>query len=310
MRRSRSLVALLAAAAAVTWRPAEAAQPAGPPGEAAWKKLAPYTRCVNTSSQQVSASLTSYAEWCNLKKGPSKGDGFASWGIDAVGPVGECTEGLSRAAALSPRMPDLEAAAESYARALRQIASLVNEAHDYYGQGDFKDDGMARGKAMHPRLMAAWDGFFAADAALREHVEVQHDRLQDEELAWLEKSGQRLAYLRAKTMRLAKNLVRAVKAPRELDVAQFQPRLEAYQAGLGELEAFLGSHTVEGVQAYLYPEFLETGKDYLASAKELVRHKRGNVKLEGQFAERRRGHPAQVIGTYNDLVDRSNQLQP
>jgi hypothetical protein len=308
----RSTPGLLASALLVAAADTLAAQPAAtkkPPNEATWKKLAPYTQCINTVSQRVLASRTSYGEWVDFKKGPSPRNKFATWGIDAIGPTAECTEGLARGATMTPRLAELEAAAGVYARALDEIAPLVNEAHEYYRQGDFKDDKMAKGAALHPRLMAAWESFASANSGLHQQLAAIHQRLEDEELAWLEKSGQRLAYLRGRTMRLARELADAVKTPKELDLAVFQPRLDAYQAGLRELEASLASQKVDGVLAYLYPAFVERGKNYLASAKELARQKGKNDILKGEFAERRRGHPAQVIGAYNELVDQSNQLR-
>ena len=38
-----------------------------------------------------------------------------------------------------------------------ELGALLKEADDYYSQEDYKDDRMVKGKAMHPRLLAAWD---------------------------------------------------------------------------------------------------------------------------------------------------------
>ncbi len=60
------------------------------------------------------------------------------------------------------------------------------EADDYYPQEDYKDDKMAKGRALHPRLIAAWDAFASADKALRGGVEAINDTRALERLAEIE----------------------------------------------------------------------------------------------------------------------------
>ena len=50
---------------------------------------------------------------------------------------------------------------------MSKLEPLLKEADDYYSQENYKDDKMAKGKALHPRLVAAWDAFAAADQKLR-----------------------------------------------------------------------------------------------------------------------------------------------
>ena len=45
---------------------------------------------------------------------------------------------------------------------------------------------MAKGKALHPRLVAAWDAFASADKALRGGVEAINDQRALEKLAAIE----------------------------------------------------------------------------------------------------------------------------
>ena len=69
---------------------------------------------------------------------------------------------------------------------------------------------MAKGKAMHPRLIAAWDAFAAADTALRNGVEVINDRRAAERLAEIEqKEGRKAAYHIHALMIHAKRVLRA-----------------------------------------------------------------------------------------------------
>ena len=54
---------------------------------------------------------------------------------------------------------------------------------------------MAKGKALHPRLIAAWNAFASADTALRNGVETINDRRALEKLAEIEqKEGRKARY--------------------------------------------------------------------------------------------------------------------
>ena len=57
---------------------------------------------------------------------------------------------VEKANALEPRDAALEAAATAYAKAVARLEPLLKEADDYYTQQNYKDDKMAKGKALHP----------------------------------------------------------------------------------------------------------------------------------------------------------------
>ena len=73
---------------------------------------------------------------------------------------------------MEPHDAAIEAAATAYADAVSKLEPLLKETDDYYSQENYKDDKMAKGKALHPRLVAAWDKFATADKALRGEVEI------------------------------------------------------------------------------------------------------------------------------------------
>ena len=68
-------------------------------------------------------------------------------------------------------------------KAVVTLEPLLKEADDYYDQENYKDDRMAKGKALHPRLVAAWDAFAAADQTLRTGLDVLQDKRALERLA-------------------------------------------------------------------------------------------------------------------------------
>jgi hypothetical protein len=93
-----------------------------------------------------------------------------------------------------PHDAALEAAATAYVDAVSNLEPLLKEADDYYSAENYKDDRMAKGKELHPRLVAAWDAFAGADHNLRDAVEVNNDRRAQEKLAAIEQSEGRKAH--------------------------------------------------------------------------------------------------------------------
>src|SRR6185295_13020337 len=102
-----------------------------------------------------------YFSWVS-KNGPT-GKERIIYGTYTIYDTADCRQAVEKASALEPRDAALEAAASSYADAVSKLEPLLKEADDYYTQEDYKDDKMAKGKALHPRLVAAWDAFATAD---------------------------------------------------------------------------------------------------------------------------------------------------
>ena len=96
---------------------------------------------------------------------------------------------------------------------MSKLEPLLKEADDYYSQENYKDDKMAKGKALHPRLVAAWDAFASADKRLRSGVEAINDKRAVEKLAAIEASeGRKARYHVEALMIQAKRVVRAEDA--------------------------------------------------------------------------------------------------
>ena len=62
---------------------------------------------------------------------------------------------------------------------------------------------MAKGKALHPRLVAAWDAFAVADKKLRGGVEAINDQRAAEKLAAIEQSEGRKARYHVEALMIA-----------------------------------------------------------------------------------------------------------
>jgi hypothetical protein len=138
------------------------------------EKINAYVGCINRLSERSYDSRARYFSWVG-KNGPT-GKERIIYGTYTIHDTADCRKNVEKANALEPRDAELEAAALAYAEAVAKLEPLLKEADDYYSQQDYKDDRMAKGKALHPRLVAAWDAFASADKALRRGVEAINDR--------------------------------------------------------------------------------------------------------------------------------------
>src|ERR1700759_3573477 len=142
-----------------------------PPGV---EKLNAYVGCLNRLSARAFQSRERYFSWA-AKSGPT-GRERIIYGLYTISDTSDCKKNVEKANVCEPRDAALEAAARDYAEAASKLEPLLKEADDYYTQQDYKDDKMAKGKALHPRLVAAWDAFESADQKLRSGVEAINDK--------------------------------------------------------------------------------------------------------------------------------------
>ena len=188
----------------------------------------------------------------------------------------------------------------------------MKEADDYYEQEDYKDDKMAKGKALHPRLVAAWTAFASADQKLRTGLDVLQDKLAIEKLAEIERSeGRKERYHIQALMISAKRLNRAQSVD--------PPNLALITAALGDYEA-IAKATEEYADANpkskIGSGFIGDAKTFLTTAKQLMRRVRDKVPYSsgekmmlntdggGWMVE---GSPARLLRDYNQLVESYNR---
>ena len=150
---------------------APASSAASPDDDAALgAKLDPYIECMNRHSEMAFKSRDRYLSWVkSAKEGPT-GRESVVYGLYPLYDPADCFKAIEAAAAKSPDVPALEAAASRYAGALGALKRVVDEAHDYYDLEDYRDDGFAKGRQMHAGLMQAWAAFETASDALDREV--------------------------------------------------------------------------------------------------------------------------------------------
>src|SRR5215813_775079 len=133
------------------------------------EKLNAYVGCINRLSERSYDSRSRYFSWA-AKTGPT-GKERIIYGTYTIYDTSDCKKNVEKANAMEPHDAAIEAAATAYADAVSKLEPLLKETDDYYSQENYKDDKMAKGKALHPRLVAAWDAFASADQNLRNGVE-------------------------------------------------------------------------------------------------------------------------------------------
>jgi len=279
-----------------------AAGPAAAQTSPLTEKLNAYVGCINRLSERSFDSRERYFSWVG-KKGPT-GKERIIYGTYTIYDTSGCKRDVEKVNGIEPHEAELEAAALAYVEAVVALEPLLKEADDYYEQENYKDDKMAKGKALHPRLVAAWDAFATADGKLRTGVEVLQDKRAAENLAEIEKTeGRKERYHFEALMIQAKRVMRAETASPP-DIAKITAAVSEYESMAKAMEAFGDS------------SFVNDAKSFLVTAKQLMRRIRDKVPYSsgdkmilgsgggGWMVE---GSPPRLMRDYNQLVDSYNR---
>jgi Protein of unknown function (DUF3829) len=171
---------------------------------------------------------------------------------------------------------------------------------------------MAKGRALHPRLVAAWDAFASADQKLRSGVDAINDKRALEKLATIEQSeGRKARYHVEALMIQAKRVLRAEDAGKP-DVAEITAALIDFEATVKGAEQFSGS----GGDGKIGSMFVSNAKSFLVTAKALMRRIRDHVPYSSGDKMMLSnagaswmvdGSPPRLMHDYNQLVDAYNR---
>lgn len=301
-------LALGAALASLAVDAASAQTPPASDPPSLTEKLNAYVGCINRLSERSYDSRRRYFSWVG-KNGPT-GKERIIYGTYTIYDTTDCRKNIEKANALEPHDAELEAAASAYADAVAKLEPLLKDADDYYSQEDYKDDKMVKGRALHPRLVAAWDAFASADKTLRAGVESINDKRAAERLAAIEQSeGKKARYHVEAVMIHAKRVLRSMETDK--------PNAAAMAQAVNEYEAFVKSTeklAADG-EAKIGSFFISNAKSYLVTAKQLMRRIRDKVPYSqgdrmmldsggGWMVE---GSPQRLMRDYNQLVESYNR---
>jgi len=275
------------------------------------EKLNLYIKCYNRADGAFHRSLERYASWVkNMDTGPT-GKESLIYGLYSVSGAEECQKAVSQAKGMSPAMPELEQAGAAYAASLGPLQTTLTEAHTYYDRESYKDDGFAKGKALHPTLIEQANTFMVASRRFSEALEEANDVLQLAELQRMEKEGGRdLIYFHRLTMIQAKELLRLLLRE-EVDTAKAGGKIDAFDKAIEEMEKAPGNKPVG------WSSYKDGVEDFLKAAKELWRRQRDKTPyksgekmlMDGGSAWMVDGTPDKLLKKYNAMVDASNRLR-
>ncbi len=281
------------------------------PAPSLTEKLNAYVGCINRLSERSYELRTRYFSWAG-KNGPT-GKERIIYGTYTIYDTADCRKEVEKANALEPRDAALEGAASAYVDAVSKLEPLLKEADDYYKQEDYKDDRMAKGRALHPRLVAAWDAFASADKALRGGVEAINDKRALERLAAIEAAEGRKARYHVEALMIhAKRVLRAEQAATP-DIAAITQALGDYENSIkaldqpGERDAKdttkIGSFFIGSAKSYL-----TTGKQLMRRLRDKVPYSQGDrMMLNGGGGWMVEGSLPRLQRDYNALIEAYNR---
>ena len=272
------------------------------------QKINAYVECINRLSERSYDSRARYFSWVG-KEGPT-GTERIIYGTYTIYDTSGCKKNVEAVNPIEPRLPELEAAASAYVTAVVALEPLLKEADDYYQQENYKDDRMAKGKALHPRLVAAWDAFAAADQKLRAGLDVLQDKRAAEGLAEIEKTeGRKERYHIEALMIMAKRVMRTESAAPP-DLAKITEAVSDYEAMVKATEEYAASNKGSKIGS----SYIGAAKAFLTTAKQLMRRVRDKVPyssgdqmmLNSGGGWMVQGSPARLMRDYNQLVSSYN----
>lgn len=274
------------------------------------QKINAYVACINRLSARAHSSRERYFSWASAT-GPT-GKERIIYGTYTIYDTSDCRKGVEAANPLEPRMPELEAAATAYVAAVSVLEPLLTEADDYYKQENYKDDNMAKGRALHPRLVAAWNAFAGADDRLRAGLDVVQDRRAMEALAEIEQTEGRKGRYHAEALMLRAKLVLRAQNTSAPDLSGITKALADYEAIVGDAEKYAAA--AEDGKAV--SDLVRPAKELLITSKQLMRRVRDKVPYSqgdrmmlnsggGWMVE---GSQPRLVRDYNQLIDAYNHL--
>lgn len=278
--------------------------------------------CRNPFATRALQSWTRYASWIGDKKNGPTGRERNVFGLYALAADPKaCRKAVAAALPLVTSTPMLDLAAEGFVASVETLVPAVNAASLYYEHGDYKEDGFVRGRAMHPDLVAAFDAFKKADAALGAELDAAQDALDARELARLDgDESQRGRWHLKRTAVAAKGLLRAATpgapvgagAPK-IDLAALagaEARFEEARVAFGR---WCDEHATEATPLASYARGLEqlelSGKELVTRVRDKRPYTTGEkMNLGGQNEWMVPGTPGRVVARYNAVIEAFNAL--
>lgn len=301
---SLAVVALLSLGACKKSPPAEGTKKDVPPAVAAdqvlQQKLHASIDCLNQNSSRVFEARETYLKDLGGDQAPAPGKEVFMAGISD-----SCRDKLAKAAALTPAVAELDAAATAYVAALGAVKISWDKQDGYFKSGEFRTDGGVKGTAQHTKLMADLAAFAAAHRQLDDRVRVENRRVREADLAAREKAeGRNLKVILDTLMLEAESVIERLPGKPELalqlDLASFETGMDHYAKLVDEFDAYVVAHGDEAKKIGSIDNLRTYTKTFLGALRAVV------AKLHAKAAptpDEMRG----VDSQYNSLVDNYNR---
>lgn len=295
------------------------------------EKLDGYITCLNTLSSPVHATRARYFSWVDPKKGVTGNERIVYGLYDLPNDSAKkCTDGLVKSKVMTPRDAKLETAGDDFAKSVTELDALIDEVFTYYENKNYKDDKFAKGKAMHPRLVTAFQNFSKADNNMHATLDGITKPLAQRALARIEREeGKKFRYHRKHVLLTARELVEAgdpIGEDDNIDFALYNASFTEYDKALNDLTAYGLVHKTEldGKENPAWPlakshfdSFSRAAEEYRKKSREYLRCLRdapakakvGNKVDPDKMGECRDGRPRDVVDKYNSFIQTSNSNQ-
>jgi uncharacterized protein DUF3829 len=270
------------------------------------EKLNAFIACLNRTKPRTLQSRERYLSWVDEKTGPNCKERYISYGLYTLYEDGiqKCQQAIDLGKASLPALPKLQQAAEQLTAAFTELVPLTQKASDYYEQEDYKDDQCAKGKAMHPQLMAAFQRFIDASEAMNAEITPLQREMDQKELAQLNQQGKKLQYLSKKFLVSGEMLLAQV--PKQVtpawDSAAFLQQYPQVETDFQAMQDYATAHVDEAGAVFWFNAFSGSAKDFYTQAKFLKRDLTSGTKPGAEEVNK-------LIEQYNRMVSDGNNLR-
>lgn len=283
------------------------------------EKMQAYIQCYNSIDSSIHDSINRYSLWVkDFEKGPT-GKERIVYGLYSIhqNSVDSCQKNVAKALAIKPAFNPMDEIAANYLAAAEKVSAEINTLNRYYDQEDYKDDAFAKGKELHPKLLAAYKAFEPASKAFSQSISQINDERQKAHLKAIEKEeGKTLSYYSLAIMLDAKSINNMIEeesfdAEKSLAmVAELQSKIEASRPLIEERKKSSDLSYIS------YDSLLSQADNYAKAAKERIRRVRDkvpystgekmNLGTAGEWMVN--GSVGKLIREYNSLVDNYNRI--
>jgi hypothetical protein len=248
------------------------------------EKLDEYIKCLNSLSGPIHQSRRKYLSTVP-RTGPKGNELNVTVTKLPPGATTTCGTGVSKSKTMPPSDAKLEGSGGEFSSAATDIDKLLTEMAAYYEMRNFKDDKWAKGKLMHPKLVAAWERFSKADKDLHDTLDGITKPLAQRDLTRLEREeGKKYRYGRKKVLISSRELIEAADPTGEdtdVDFTLYQATYTDFENSLNELMTYGSMHKADLNNQKLspawpsadgnYEQFVRASSDYKKAAKEYWR---------------------------------------